>query len=321
MTALLNRAEGRVRRRFLRLVRDSGELASLQETARLLEAGRIQEALALAQDIAPGISSTLEQVYLAAGLSSAEVLRSQVDTLFDFNLANSRAVNDLRLTRLRLVREFAREQALATTEMLADAFARGLSPIEQARELKRSIGLTRNQAQIVRNYRRNLERNSSQALGRALRDRRFDPSVRRAIRTGQPLSTAQIDRMVARYQQRWVQFRAQTIAVTESRRAASAADAEFWTQAVEDGVVPADAIDSIWRISPPNVRASHQAMRGQRRPFGEPFTSGDGNALRYPSDPLAPASDTVNCKCVIERKVRKAAMVAFNPSTAQRRAA
>lgn len=312
--ALLDRAEPRVRRRFLRLVKDSTELQSLEAMAELMEAGRVTEALAIADDIGPGLATTLDQVYLAAGLSSAEVLRSQVDTLFDFNMANQRAVTHLQQTRLRLVREFSQEQRRATQVFLQDAFERGLAPVEQARALKQSIGLTEDQAKIVQNYRRNLEQRSKRALRRELRDRRFDPTVARAIRTDTPLSTAQIDRMVDRYGERWVAFRAQTIAETESLRAASAADEELWRQAINDGVVPEAALVNTWRTTKrKNVRDSHRAMEGQVRAFGMPFLSGDGNALRYPGDPLAPGGDTIRCKCVVERTLDKAKMADFTP--------
>jgi hypothetical protein len=55
-------------------------------------------------------------------------------------------------------------------------------------------------------------------------------------------------------------------------------------------------------------------MEGQKRDHGETVLSGDGNALRYPGDSSrAPASDTVNCHCVIERKIAKGAQTLRQP--------
>ena len=323
MIALLDGMEARVRRRFLRLVRDGSALADLEAIAALIEVGAIEEAtLLLAGDIGSSLSTAIEQAYVAAGLSSAEVLRSQVDTLFDFNQANARAVNDLQLTRLRLVREFNVEQVRATNVFLQDAFRRGLAPIEQARALKDSIGLTQYQARIIQNYRGNLERRSIRALQRELRDRRFDSVVQRAIDTDIPLTTAQIDRMVKRYRERWLAFRAQTIAETETLRAASAADEELWRQAIEEGVLPAEALINTWRTSlRATRRPSHIFMEGQVRPFGVAFRSGDGNNLRYPSDPSAPASDTIRCQCVVAREIDQEVMAGragFQPFAVRR---
>jgi hypothetical protein len=308
LVGLLDRSEGRIRRRYLRLVRESQQLATLEEIAALLEAGQVEAAMALFDDLGPSLASSLEQVYATAGLSAAEVLRSQVDTLFDFNLANPRAVRSLQETRLRLVREFRFEQRLASQVLLEEAFAAGLAPIEQARILKRSIGLTQHQARIIQNYRRQLERRSSGALTRALRDKRFDSTIARAIELDRPLTSAQIDRMVGRYQERWIQYRAQTIAKTETLAAAGAADLELWEQAVEEGVIAESDVFNTWRTSGrANRRDSHRAMEGQKRLLGIPFDSGDGNKLRFPGDPRAPASDRINCNCVVARQLRRGA--------------
>jgi len=302
LVALIERQEGRVRRRYLELLRQSRQLATLEELAALLERGRVAEALQIFDDVGNALTQEVFAAYAAAGYSAAEFLRSEVDTVFDFNLANERASLFVRNERARLIRELSQQQRLATAEFLADAFQRGLAPIEQARALKRSLGLTQYQAQIIRNYRRNLEQRDVRALGRALRDRRFDSTIRRAIDTDTPLSAAQIDRMVERYRERWIQYRARTIARTETLRAASAADEELFQQAIDDGVIAAADLQNQWVARLRNTRDSHEApLHLQIQPFGVPFRSGAGNLLRYPGDPNAPASETINCQCVVAR--------------------
>lgn len=311
LTTLLDRAEPRVRRRFLDLIDAADDLDSLESVAVALERGDVAGALRITEDIGPGLSTALESAYSAAGISSAEVLRSQVPTLLEFNSLNARAQASLTSNRLRLIREFNRGQREATQEFLDDALRRGLAPIEQARELKRSIGLTRRQARSVTNFRRLLEEGSSEALTRQLRDRRFDGSIRGAIRGDRALTRVQIDRMTERYRERMVQFRARTIARTESLRAIHEGDEELWNQAVEAGVVNAEDIKNVWHTArDERVRSSHRAMNGQVRGLGEPFTSGRGNQLRFPGDPLAPAADTINCRCVVAREVKRQARAA-----------
>lgn len=307
---LLNQAEPAVKRRFLETVgraRAASDIAELERIGDLLSSGQIDEALQIADDIGPSLASTLESVYASFGLSAAAVLRSQVDTAFDFSTLNARAVRDLSETRLRLVREFTQGQRTAAMEILSDSFQRGLPPIEQARRLKQSIGLTGYQGQVVANYRRALETGSADALQRQLRDRRFDPTVRRALATNPnrvPLTTAQIDRMVERYTERWVAFRSETIARTETLAAASAGDLELWRQAVDAEVVDPEDIVSVWHTAADErVRSSHNFMHLQERPIGEPFLSGDGNLLRFPADPAAPASDVIRCRCVVAREI------------------
>lgn len=47
-------------------------------------------------------------------------------------------------------------------------------------------------------------------------------------------------------------------------------------------------------------RHSHIALSGETRPAGEDFLPG----LKYPGDPDAPASETINCHCYV-RRVRR----------------
>lgn len=308
MTALLERAEPRVRRRFLAMTNAAEQITDLEGLATLIEQGRIQEALQVTQEIGPGISTALESAYTAAGLSAAEVLRSQTPSLLEFNSLNDRAVASMQRNRTRLIVGMNGAQREATQVLLEDALARGLAPVEQARALKQSIGLTRRQALSVRNYRRLLREGDSAALTRGLRDRRFDSSVRASIRGERALTTAQIDNMVERYRKRFVAHRAKTIARTETTRAINEGDEELWNQAVESGAIAPEDIENVWHTArDERVRASHSAMNNQKRGFGEPFTSGLGNSLRFPGDPQAPPADTINCRCVVAREIKKEA--------------
>lgn len=54
-----------------------------------------------------------------------------------------------------------------------------------------------------------------------------------------------------------------------------------------------------WRRSgKPNARPHHNAADGQIQPVDEPFIIA-GHKLRYPRDPAAPASETINCGCTM----------------------
>lgn len=304
ITTLLARADATIRRRFLQLVDGAENLTGLEDIAAHLERGDIAAALRLTEEIGPGIATAFETAYAAAGQSAAAVLRSHRTTLIDFSTLGARAQDSLSSTRLRLVREFNVGQRNAAMEMLDDSFRRGLAPIEQARQLKQSIGLTQHQARAVTNFRRALESGSSDALRRELRDHRFDGSIRAAIRGDRVLSPEQIDKMVERYRQRYVQYRARTIARTESLRAINQGEEEMWQQAVDAGAIDPDSISSIWfTAADERVRGSHKPMNRQSRPFGTPFTSGNGASLMYPGDPNAPGGETINCRCVLARKI------------------
>jgi hypothetical protein len=105
----------------------------------------------------------------------------------------------------------------------------GMGADEIARVIKATIGLTPRQAQAVANFRRLLENGDAAALDRVLRDRRFDASVQRAI-DGGTLDPAKIDRMVERYQEKYIAYRARVIARTGTLRAANDGRRAAWAQ-------------------------------------------------------------------------------------------
>ncbi len=311
LARLIDRASPAVRARFLGLVEGSRALVDLEALAVAIETGQVEAAIGIADQIGPGLSNSLEAAYAAAGVDLAAILSDRTDQIINFNSLSDRAITHNQLTRARLVREITADTQLMLTDALTDGLARGLRGDVIARELRDSIGLTAHQRRIVANYREALRSGSSNALGRVLRDKRFDPTVRRGLLSAGadrvPLTNTQIDRMVQRYEERFIAHRADTIAFTETQRAANAADEELFRQAIEDGVIESDNLSNRWQTAQDEkVRSSHRAMNGQSQPLGTPFRSGDGNSLRFPGDPNAPASDTVRCRCVIVRKLAKA---------------
>lgn len=304
MVRLLNAAEPAIKRKFLEQIGGARGLRSLEEITTLLEAGRIEEALNMMDEVAGGLSNAIEEAYLAAGLNTADFLRRQTGTMIEFNELNARALAYLQNQRERLIREMTRQQQAATFEALNDGVRRGLRPDQIARSFRDSLGLTVTQQRAVQNFRRLLEEGDSAALTRALRDKRFDRTVNRAIKDGLALTPKQVDRMVDRYRERYINYRANVIARSEALAATNAGDDEMWQQAIDKGIVDPDDVTSTWRTAADErVRDSHSFMNGQVRPFGEPFLSGNGNLLRFPGDPQAPTSDTIQCRCVRARTI------------------
>jgi len=139
-----------------------------------------------------------------------------------------------------------------------------------------------------------------------LRDRRFDPSANRNLASlgdaRVPLTNGQIDKMTQRYEQRFINHRANVIARTETTAAVNAGEMEMFQQAIDEGAIEPEDLTNTWiTAGDERVRGSHSFMNGQKRPFGTPFQSGAGNLLRFPGDPNAPGSDTIQCRCVIRR--------------------
>lgn len=306
---LLRVHDARFRRAFRLAIRNVTDQNTLDALADLLEQGRLEQALeglAAAADLLGGqYGASLTD----AANDAARFLSTALTVNVNFDQTNERAVENIRNNRLRLIREFNNEQRRATRAALMDGITRGINPRDQARQFRDSIGLTERQVGAVNNYRRLLTSArmdglpSEEALNRALRDGRFDRRIQRAIREGTPLSQAQVDQMVERYRQRYINYRAEVIARTESLRAVHQGNEEMYQQAIDAGQFQEDQVRRTWVTArDERVRASHMRLNGEVRGLNEVW-EGDEGVLRYPGDPAAPASETVQCRCVVTTRL------------------
>lgn len=116
-------------------------------------------------------------------------------------------------------------------------------------DIRAVINLTDRQAQAVLNYRRMVTGLDSGALQRQLRDTQFDSAFAAAQDDGTTLDAAVIDEMVSAYEENYLNYRADSIAQTESVRASNAGIHEAYRQAIDRGALPSDAIRRFWQTS------------------------------------------------------------------------
>ena len=301
---LIARAEPQLRDAFLSIIMQIRAETTLTQLADLIEQGRLQEALESAARAGAQFAAGVNGVIVTAGQSTAAFLGRTLDVITSYDTVNARAVRLAENNNLRLIREFTLEQTQATRAALVDGIQRGINPVDTARQVRQSIGLTARQVETVNRYRQALERGSLTALNRELRDRRFDASVRRAAETGEPLTGDQINRMTERYRERMLRFRSETIARTEALRSVHEGSEEMYNQAFDQGILNPDQVTRTWHTArDARVRDSHASLNGQTRAPGEAFVSGNGNELRFPGDPNAPASETVQCRCAVSTTI------------------
>lgn len=162
-----------------------------------------------------------------------------------------------------------------------------------------AFGLTPNQAQAVDNYRHALEE-GDRTIDRELRDRRFDPTARRATR--EPLTQSQIDRMTERYRERYVRQRAQNIGRTEALRAVQTGLHRELEERIARGDIDPRRVKRYWRHQGDGrVRHSHiqiPLMNPNGREPGEDFRSPLG-PISFPGDPDATPGNVINCRCAV----------------------
>ena len=297
------------RERFLKVVKTIKSETTLARIEELLALGQIEEALLVTETATLQMGRLWGESFVIAGDETAKVIGNALNISVNYDVVNERALGEMRRNQLRLIRQFSEKQRLATREALQDGIRRGINPKAMAREFRGSIGLTDKQVRAVNNYRRMLEGTHPrlsvkaglrESLRRQLRDGRFDRTIQRAIFEGKPLSNQQINNMVGRYRSRYLKYRSEVIARTESLRAVHAGTDEMYQQAFDNGTLRPDTLIRKWDTSKDGrVRGSHRVMEGQTRHVGEPFVTGLGNIMRYPGDPEAPPADSVQDRCAV----------------------
>ena len=238
-----------------------------------------------------------------------------------FDVRNLRAEAWLREHSARLIVEILQEQRAVIRTLLNEGTMLGRNPRATALELvgrvdvtgRRSggvIGLTEQQAGYVVAARRELASGDPDQLRHYLtrqrRDRRFDAAVQRAIAAERPVPPAQRARMTARYSDRLLQYRGETIARTEALTAFNAARDEAMRQALEQTGRRPDAATKVWQsAADARVRETHRSMNGQRVDMAAPFRSPSGAHLMFPGDTSlgAGGSEVIGCRCIAQYKI------------------
>lgn len=297
-----------VRRAFREFMRNVQSPRAVRDVRSFLERGDVEGALEVVGTYVSLFGRSLYGVFTAGGSAEVAALAAGVAALvgdrvasaISFDPSHPRAAEVARRSQLQLVREFTEGQREATRSAVRESLMTGAGTVQTARAFRDSIGLAEHQLRAVANYRRLLEAGDAAALQRDLRDRRFDSSVRRAVEDDQPLGAARTNRMVDRYRERYLQYRAEVISRTETMRTLALARQEALEQIVEQAGIPRESVVRIWQATKDRrTRDTHEDLDDQRRGLDEPFVSSSGARLMYPGDPAAPAAEVINCRCVV----------------------
>jgi hypothetical protein len=212
----------------------------------------------------------------------------------------------LREYSLKRIREISDASRQTIRDVLVRASISGASTQQQAREIRDSIGLTSAQAGWVRTFRFQLDALDPRVMGRALRDRRFDPTVQKALDGGPPLTEEQVDKMVAAYHRRTLAYRATMIARTEAIRAANVGGVAGMRAQLEE--TPDFTVVKTWQATTTDdrTRDSHVELHGKEvEGLDTPFiiqhpVTGATITIRWPHDTEASAEETVQCRCTLK---------------------
>lgn len=218
-----------------------------------------------------GVADVLSQVAGTSAaraiptLSSREVDQSNVQSLTRQNVVDQTA--DRKTKYMRDIARNIGEEALDNVhQTIADGYKAGSSPAAVAANLRGSIGLTKPQSDALTAYQQGLE---------------ADPNN----------TTAQIAQLVKARSEQMLNYRAETIAITETRVAAAAAEQGVWMQQQKEGAIPATA-QREWLAEPDACEKICLPMNGKIVGLDEPWVLPDGrevllNSLSHP-----------RCRCV-----------------------
>lgn len=321
---IVARQTGKIARAFVLAVKEIRDTATLAKVEALLRAGKFEEALEFLVTLGRSMSSASAAAITDAATSAQAFLNTgaYLDVAVSFAAVNTRAVQAFDANDLRLIRQFNDEQLAATRQAISRGIREGINPRDMARDFRQSIGLTRRQEAAVDNYRRMLTALDPEALTRKLSTLTDEKTLRAAIQANKPLTPAQVDKMVARYNARYIAYRAEVIGRTEALRSAHQGTELMFQQLVDDGNVGKDELFRRWVTgADERVRESHAFMNGQLRGIGEAFLSGKGNYLMYPGDTNAPGEETIQCRCSLTIRLSPGGRKVLEAELAQKAAA
>lgn len=335
-------------RAILRALQDQQDAVNLRALIEALKSGSTANVLSvLESSIGSAGKAATEQALMngaaAAGAVTAKTIARITRADFHFSVLNPGLIDWLKTYSFGLIQQIDNTTREAVREAVIYGMKAGKNPVDTAREIKQVVGLTDRQAKAVANYRRQLETfhlkrfaggfglgkpidrvNGRQVFRpgedgtpldgidqRRLRDFRYDGQLQTAMTTGKPLSKAQIDKMVDAYQRKYLKYRAETIARTESLRATNIGIQNSWKQAIEQGTVPEALVRRQWIVAKDERLCSHCApIPGlnpkQGVPFGQPFRTPTGPATLPPLHP--------NCRCTVFLRLYEPSQLGPGPS-------
>ena len=221
------------------------------------------------------VAATLRDAFVgAANLQGAELnLR--------FDIKNPSAVRFAERNAARLVTLIDSQTRRALRDIIVRGIQDGMAPAVQAREIRQLIGLSRRDATAADNFLRGLLETATTEGQEAAALRRFEV-----------------------YQRRLLRNRAETIARTETIRAANMGQRAAWDKAADIGLLDRSTVRIVWiATNDSRVDAICSALDGTTVGFQESFSvpQQDPNAERQTRPPKAERSPPAHprCRCAL----------------------
>lgn len=165
------------------------------------------------------------------------------------------------------------------------------------------LGLNTQRAQWVSAFRQKLMTDPQSVANHPM----LTAAQRRLLAGEKALSQSQINAIMRTYENAQLLSRGRAIAITERGNAINAGAVEAWRQAAEKLRVPVSALVKTWMHTGmhKHERMTHLLANGDKViGLNTPFQIGI-HSMQYPHDPMAPASEVINCHCRVKINLPK----------------
>jgi len=287
-----------------RLLRGTLKPAAL---ARLIEAGDVEGAVRLAftDEIVQRAFAPVRQRIREGTIRNAKVAFRHVPTRgtptigIRWDVLDPSVLEAVRTIESGAIRYTAGDIRDAFRAAITQGLEAGVNPRVIAEGLRDVVGLTPYQEGIIGNFQRAIrEGDYRKALTYELRDKRFDPRLRRLLKQGGTLTPAQVDEMGRSYRRKYVRWNAENLSHTAAREAQRVGQQLAWKEAKAAGLLGDGEIIKIWLHSDASKvpRPHHLAMDKSEAPLEKPYSNGD----MYPGQ-----QDPFGCKCTEKYRVKR----------------
>lgn len=244
------------------------EQGNIATAARLIEEmwGQVLEAAR------PDLAMQLRNAFETAAMSTAI---PGMDLRFD--LVNPRSMHWIQRNTGAMIREIDQTTREAIRQLIYTGWRDGLTNQQMAMRIRSMIGLTSRQVSALDRLRQTLESGEFSDLPKEVLDRLRRLRVLGRARQGK------IDQVIEAYRKRMIRERAETIARTESAKAASAGQAEMWRQGADSGEIDRNQMEVRWILTPDDKLCERcRAQQDLRRPIDGDYPNGASHPPLHP---------------------------------------
>lgn len=325
---LLAEYEPEMQKAFLEAVQEMRDGVQLQQLVEALKARNLEAAIA-AVNIDRAVFRELENVYAkafeAGGVVGAGGFPKVPDpnggvVIVRFDTRMPTAERILREASSTMVTRISNDTKTMLRTVMSEGLEVGRGPMAMATDIAGRVsrtsnrreggilGMTSVQERAVSSARQKLlsgdPSQMREYLGLKLRDKRFDRTVLKAINEGAPVSREMVGKITGRLTDRYVQFRAETVARTETLGSVNAGRHEAFRQGLDKTEYTEQDVTREWDdAGDAKVRNDHRGV-SKVRGLSQPFDVG-GSLMMHPGDTSlgAGAEQVINCRCVEKIKI------------------